>query len=159
MSLQYVVGVDHVVVMVEDLDAASDNWRRLGFTVSPRGTHSAKLGSGNYTIMFGDDYVELLGILSGSPSPRPMLPPALESCARSAWKRSARLILDVPSNCPAAAKARLASAFSSGRARKRLRASASALHAGQGVDPGIAAPRQHCGRAAAGDRHLTAAGK
>jgi hypothetical protein len=31
--------------------------------VSPRGTHSAKLGSGNYTIMLGSDYVELLGIL------------------------------------------------------------------------------------------------
>jgi catechol 2,3-dioxygenase-like lactoylglutathione lyase family enzyme len=66
MSLQYVVGIDHVVVMVEDLDAAADNWRRLGFTVSPRGTHSAKLGSGNYTIMFGDDYIELLGIFTAT---------------------------------------------------------------------------------------------
>jgi catechol 2,3-dioxygenase-like lactoylglutathione lyase family enzyme len=66
MSLQYVVGIDHVVVMVEDLDAAADNWRRLGFTVSPRGKHSAKLGSGNYTIMFGDDYIELLGILTAT---------------------------------------------------------------------------------------------
>jgi hypothetical protein len=66
MSLQYVVGIDHVVVMVEDLDSAADNWKRLGFTVSPRGTHSAKLGSGNYTIMFGDDYVELLGIVTAT---------------------------------------------------------------------------------------------
>lgn len=66
MSLQYVVGIDHVVVMVEDLDAAAENWRQLGFTVSPRGTHSAKLGSGNYTIMFGDDYIELLGILAAT---------------------------------------------------------------------------------------------
>jgi len=66
MSLQYVVGIDHVVVMVEDLDAAAENWRRLGFTVSPRGTHSAKLGSGNHTIMFGDDYIELLGILTAT---------------------------------------------------------------------------------------------
>ena len=66
MSLQYVVGIDHVVVMVKDLDAAADNWRRLGFTVSPRGTHSAKLGSGNYTIMFGDDYIELLGVLTAT---------------------------------------------------------------------------------------------
>ncbi|MGC2813091.1 MAG: VOC family protein [Bradyrhizobium sp.] len=66
MSLQHVVGIDHVVVMVEDLDAAADNWRRLGFTVSARGTHSAKLGSGNYTIMFSDDYVELLGVLTAT---------------------------------------------------------------------------------------------
>ncbi len=64
MSLKHVVGIDHVVVMVEDLDAAANNWKRLGFTISPRGTHSAKLGSGNYTIMFGDDYIELLGILT-----------------------------------------------------------------------------------------------
>lgn len=66
MSLQYVVGIDHVVVMVKNLDAAAESWRRLGFTISPRGTHSAKLGSGNYTIMFGDDYVELLGILTAT---------------------------------------------------------------------------------------------
>jgi len=56
-------GLDHVVVMVHDLDAAARNWAALGFTLSPRGTHSAHLGTGNYTIMFGDDYVELLGIL------------------------------------------------------------------------------------------------
>ena len=64
MSLQYVVGMDHVVVMVKNLDVAAESWKRLGFTMSPRGTHSAKLGSGNYTIMFGDDYIELLGILT-----------------------------------------------------------------------------------------------
>jgi len=58
--------IDHVVVMVEDLDAAANNWKRLGFAVSPSGTHSAKLGSGNYTIMLGDDYAELLGILTAT---------------------------------------------------------------------------------------------
>ncbi len=56
-------GLDHVVVMVHDLDAAADRWRALGFTLSPRGTHSAHLGTGNYTVMFDADYVELLGIL------------------------------------------------------------------------------------------------
>ena len=56
-------GLDHVVVMVRDLDAAARNWAALGFTLSPRGTHSAHLGTGNHTIMFGDDYAELLGIL------------------------------------------------------------------------------------------------
>ena len=59
-------GLDHVVVMVHDLDAAADRWRALGFTLSPRGTHSAHLGTGNYTIMFGTDYVELLGVLQGT---------------------------------------------------------------------------------------------
>ena len=63
MALNNVVGVDHAVVVVGDLDKAAENWRRLGFTVSPRGTHSAKMGSGNYTIMLDPDYMELLGVL------------------------------------------------------------------------------------------------
>src|SRR5215469_7034269 len=50
--------------MVRDLDRAADNWKRLGFTVSPRGTHSAHMGSGNYTIMLDGDYIELLGVLA-----------------------------------------------------------------------------------------------
>lgn len=56
-------GLDHLVVMVHDLTAAAEAWRALGFTVSPRGTHSAHLGTANHTIMFGNDYVELMGVL------------------------------------------------------------------------------------------------
>ena len=37
MALKNVVGIDHAVVMVKDLDKAAENWKRLGFTVSPRG--------------------------------------------------------------------------------------------------------------------------
>lgn len=64
MPLSQVIGLDHVVVAVRDLDAAARTWGGLGFTISPRGLHSAHLGSGNYTIMFGPDYVELLGIVT-----------------------------------------------------------------------------------------------
>ena len=60
-------GLDHVVVIVDDLDRAAANWRSLGFTLSQRGTHSEHLGTGNYTIMFGPDYVELLGVLHDTP--------------------------------------------------------------------------------------------
>jgi catechol 2,3-dioxygenase-like lactoylglutathione lyase family enzyme len=63
VALKNVIGIDHAVVVVRDLDKAAENWKRLGFTVSPRGTHSAKMGSGNYTIMFDPDYMELLGVL------------------------------------------------------------------------------------------------
>ena len=63
MALKNVIGIDHAVVMVGDLDKAAENWKRLGFTVSPRGTHSAHMGSGNYTIMLDPDYIELLGVL------------------------------------------------------------------------------------------------
>ncbi|MGV7215247.1 VOC family protein [Bradyrhizobium sp. UFLA05-112] len=64
MALKNVIGIDHAVVMVKDLDKAAENYKRLGFTVSPRGTHSAHMGSGNYTIMFDPDYMELLGVLA-----------------------------------------------------------------------------------------------
>jgi len=64
VALKNVIGIDHAVVMVKDLDKSAENYRRLGFTVSPRGTHSAHMGSGNYTIMFDPDYMELLGVLT-----------------------------------------------------------------------------------------------
>lgn len=64
MPLSQVIGLDHVVVAVRDLDASAKTWGALGFTISPRGLHSAHLGSGNYTIMFGPDYIELLGIVT-----------------------------------------------------------------------------------------------
>ena len=64
MALKNVIGIDHAVIMVRDLDKAAANWKQLGFTVSPRGTHSAHMGSGNYTIMLDPDYIELLGVLT-----------------------------------------------------------------------------------------------
>jgi hypothetical protein len=63
VALKNVIGIDHAVVVVRNLDQAAENWKRLGFTVSPRGTHSAKMGSGNITIMLDPDYIELLGVL------------------------------------------------------------------------------------------------
>lgn len=64
MPIKSITGIDHAVVVVNDLDQAADDWKRLGFTVSTRGTHSAKMGSGNHTIMLGEDYIELLGVLA-----------------------------------------------------------------------------------------------
>lgn len=66
MALKNVIGIDHAVVMVQDLDKAAENYRQLGFTISPRGTHSAHMGTGNYTIMFDPDYMELLGVLAAT---------------------------------------------------------------------------------------------
>jgi hypothetical protein len=62
--MKHLLGLDHVVVLARDLDRAAEAWRRLGFTLSPRGTHSAHLGTANYTLMFGDDYIELLGVVT-----------------------------------------------------------------------------------------------
>ncbi|MBS7811557.1 VOC family protein [Roseococcus pinisoli] len=72
MTLRHILGVDHMVFAVRDLDAAAKDWEGLGFTLSPRGTHSPQMGSGNYTIMFGDDYMELLGILAPTPHNEPV---------------------------------------------------------------------------------------
>lgn len=71
MALNHVIGLDHVVIAVADLDRAAEGWRRLGFTLSPRGTHSAHIGSANHTIMLGPDYIELLGILTETPANQP----------------------------------------------------------------------------------------
>lgn len=72
MPLKNIVGIDHAVVAVKDLDAAAAVWKKLGFTLSPRGTHSAKMGSGNYTIMLDPDYVELLGVIAETEHNAPM---------------------------------------------------------------------------------------
>jgi hypothetical protein len=55
---RHLLGIDHVVVVVNALDAAADAFRRMGFTVTPRGHHT--LGSSNHCIMLGPDYIELL---------------------------------------------------------------------------------------------------
>ncbi|BBK40804.1 hypothetical protein STVA_08240 [Allostella vacuolata] len=60
----HVLGIDHVIVLVRDLDAAAADYGRLGFTISPRGTHSAHMGTGNHTIMLERDYFELMGVLA-----------------------------------------------------------------------------------------------
>lgn len=66
MTIKSIAGIDHAVVVVKDLDAAASNWKQLGFTISPRGTHSAHMGTGNYTIMLAEDYMELLGVLNAT---------------------------------------------------------------------------------------------
>lgn len=62
--LRHLGGIDHCVVLVRDLDAARDSFARLGFTVAPRGVHSAHMGTGNHCIMLRHDYFEILGVLS-----------------------------------------------------------------------------------------------
>ena len=63
-----IAGIDHCFALVRDLDAARDTYRRLGFTVSARGTHSAHKGTANHTIMFERDYFELLGVVAPTPA-------------------------------------------------------------------------------------------
>ncbi len=59
--MEPIAGIDHVIVGVRNLEEARETWRRLGFTVSPRGRHIDQ-PTGNYCVMFAADYIELLGI-------------------------------------------------------------------------------------------------
>jgi hypothetical protein len=58
------LAVDHAVVNVlRAMDAAVPRFRDLGFTLTPRGHHS--LGSINHLMVFGHDYLELVGLPDG----------------------------------------------------------------------------------------------
>ena len=46
------------MIAVRDLDAAASEFKKLGFTLTPRGHHS--IGSQNHCIMLGTTYLELL---------------------------------------------------------------------------------------------------
>jgi hypothetical protein len=62
-SLSRAIGsIDHVVIAVPELAAAAAIYRRLGFTLSPRGVHSDVMGTENHTLMLRDDYFELLAV-------------------------------------------------------------------------------------------------
>ena len=61
-----VKGIDHCFILVDDLDQAAEQYAAMGFTLSPRGIHSEAKGSANYTIMFPEDYFEILGIIKAT---------------------------------------------------------------------------------------------
>ena len=63
--------LDHVALVVSDLDHASKIYSRMGFNLSPRSSHKGKLqpdgpvepwGTGNHCAMFATGYLEILGI-------------------------------------------------------------------------------------------------
>ncbi len=54
-------GIDHLVVAVADLETAAGRWRRLGFTLTPRGRHP-EWGTANHCILLEGGYIELLGV-------------------------------------------------------------------------------------------------
>lgn len=66
MSVLPIPTLDHVVVNVRDrIDEGLETFRRLGFTLTPRGYHT--LGSVNHLAIFGTEYLELIAVPSGGP--------------------------------------------------------------------------------------------
>lgn len=57
---KHLLGLDHAVLRVADLDRAAEDFANMGFTLSPRGVHS--LGTQNHCLVFGFDYLELLWV-------------------------------------------------------------------------------------------------
>ena len=67
--MKSIAGFDHALILVQDLDDGYDRMRRLGFRPTPRGVHSAHMGTANYTIMLSDmTYFEVIGVLNPTPS-------------------------------------------------------------------------------------------
>ena len=67
--MRHVLGLDHVVILVRDLDDADARMARLGFRPTPRGYHSAHMGTANATVMLPDrTYFETLTVLQETPA-------------------------------------------------------------------------------------------
>ncbi len=57
-----IIGVDHVLVAIDDMDAAAKAYRRLGFEVQPGGEHP-RMGTFNSLVPVADGaYIELIGV-------------------------------------------------------------------------------------------------
>jgi catechol 2,3-dioxygenase-like lactoylglutathione lyase family enzyme len=62
-------GIDHVVILVPELDAAVESYTRLGFTVVPGGRHN--VATHNALIAFEDGaYIELIAFWEDAPKHR-----------------------------------------------------------------------------------------
>ena len=66
------LNLDHIAINVkENMDEAYKLFSELGFTLTPRGYHT--LGSINHSMVFTNDYLELIGTPKGKPITRPVL--------------------------------------------------------------------------------------
>ena len=66
------LSLDHIAINVrENMDDAYQLFSKLGFTLTPRGYHS--LGSINHSMVFTNDYLELIGTPKGKAITRPEL--------------------------------------------------------------------------------------
>ncbi|MBN8932275.1 MAG: VOC family protein, partial [Rhizobium pusense] len=66
MSLEF--GVDHIIVLVTDLEAARAAFVSAGFFATPLARHSEASGTANTCIMLPDTYIEVMGIVTETPA-------------------------------------------------------------------------------------------
>jgi hypothetical protein len=60
--------LDHVVLLVCDLAAAGTAFEAAGFSVTAETRHSAEMGTANRCVMLDGSYVEIMGIVAGTPA-------------------------------------------------------------------------------------------
>ena len=66
------IDLDHIAINIKNkMDEAYDLFTKLGFTLTPRGFHS--LGSINHSMIFNQDYLELIGFPQEGTIKRPEL--------------------------------------------------------------------------------------
>ena len=67
--MRHLLGLDHVVLLTSNLDGAERALARLGFRPTPRGVHSAHMGTANTTVMLsGGTYLEAMGVMTPTPA-------------------------------------------------------------------------------------------
>ena len=67
--MRTITGFDHALILVADLDDGIDRMRRLGFRPTPKGFHSAHMGTGNSTVVLPEmTYFEVISVVAPTPA-------------------------------------------------------------------------------------------
>ncbi|KAA3630754.1 MAG: VOC family protein [Proteobacteria bacterium] len=61
------LGIDHLLFLSRDIDQSAVIFEKLGFTTTPPSLHSAHLGTIQRTLMFQQDYIEIIAINETTP--------------------------------------------------------------------------------------------
>ncbi len=61
------LGIDHLLFLSRDIDQSSAIFEKLGFTTTPPSLHSAHLGTIQRTVMFQQDYLEIIAVNEPTP--------------------------------------------------------------------------------------------
>ena len=67
--MKTITGFDHALILAADLDDGIARMRRLGFRSTPKGFHSAHMGTANSTVVLPEmTYFEVIGVVAPTPA-------------------------------------------------------------------------------------------
>ena len=67
--MKTITGFDHALILVADVDDGIDRMRRLGFRPTPKGFHSAHMGTANSTVVLPEmTYFEVISVVAPTPA-------------------------------------------------------------------------------------------